>query len=597
MAAQGPQGPVILHTGRTNDIAQAFLQEGLAPGLEGARIVKREADLGESYPVGFGSSDCSCIFHLFRFEKDPGIPGSLGPLPKPGLGGEGPLTGKGAYLTFLLLILISWKNLPFPSQSPGTLFPEPSPGVRKGGKMRRRFTPFLFALGVFLSGTAVAQTTYTYWCDAVNGNDKNGGTTPKTAFKSISMGVSMLRKGDTLYILPGVYSVSKTKEQLPIFIGSGPAVQDNIKIIAPYGPKVTILDLEKGNYFPAIRFRSLAMGAKISGLQIRNANTSTPGYWDCAFRLGSTSGQQYAAIDVEIFNCMFVDLYLGITVWSHGGGGCKIHDNLFVNCKNYGIHYYGVTGNNGVNIYNNTFVNMQAPAVFIYSATTDKAVIVNNICYKGAKAGFESAITNAANQKLITFENNCSYGNNPNYKFAVGAPSASNLTVDPLFVSPKNGDWHLRPNSPLIEKGWIKDFSFYGTPDFYGNASLFDYDGDGAARPDIGCHEMSDVATTLSGTWAIGQTVTLNHKGPAGFMAIDFMSRSYPGLGLPVIGSFITDPLKLLPIFLVGGSTAPQKLALPNNPFLVGVPVYIQSLYVRVDLKVAKAGNLLFELF
>ncbi len=463
--------------------------------------------------------------------------------------------------------------------------------------MKTRTILHLFALSLFLGGALAAQTHYTYWCDAKNGSDKNGGTTPKTAFKSITMGVSMLRKGDTLYILPGVYSVSKTNEQLPIFIGSGPQNQDDIKIIAPYGPEVTILDLENGTYFPAIRFRSLAMNAKISGLQIRNANTTNPGYWDCAFRLGSTSGGQWAAINVEIFNCKFVNLYLGITVWSHGGGGCRIHDNLFVNCANYGIHYFGVSGNKGVYIYNNTFVNMQAPAVYIYPSTSDKAVIVNNICYKGTKAGFKSGITNAANQKLITFECNDSFGNNPNYLFAVGKPSASNLSVDPLFVDPKKGDWRLRPNSPLVEKGWIRDYSLYGTPDYFGNASLVDYDGDGLARPDIGCHELSDVLTTLSGTWGVGRTVTLNHKGPAGYMAIDFMSRSYPGIGLPVIGSFICDPMGLLPFFIVGGSTAPQKISIPNDPYLVGTPIYIQTLYPRVDLKVAKAGNLLFQVF
>ncbi len=48
VAVEGREGPVILHTGRTNDIAQALLLENLVPGLEGARIVKREAPLGRS---------------------------------------------------------------------------------------------------------------------------------------------------------------------------------------------------------------------------------------------------------------------------------------------------------------------------------------------------------------------------------------------------------------------------------------------------------------------------------------------------------------------------------------------------------------------
>ena len=35
--------PVMVHTLRTNDLAQVLLEKNLVPGLEGARIVKREA--------------------------------------------------------------------------------------------------------------------------------------------------------------------------------------------------------------------------------------------------------------------------------------------------------------------------------------------------------------------------------------------------------------------------------------------------------------------------------------------------------------------------------------------------------------------------
>ncbi len=40
--------PVLLHTQRTNDIAQYLIQRGLVPGLEGARILKREVKKGPS---------------------------------------------------------------------------------------------------------------------------------------------------------------------------------------------------------------------------------------------------------------------------------------------------------------------------------------------------------------------------------------------------------------------------------------------------------------------------------------------------------------------------------------------------------------------
>lgn len=64
-----------------------------------------------------------------------------------------------------------------------------------------------------------------------------------------------------------------------------------------------------------------------------------------------------------------------------------------------------------------------------------------------------------------------------------------NISVDPLFVDPANGDYHLRPNSPSIDAG---DNSAPDIPatDFDGDPRILDGDGDGTATIDMGADEV-----------------------------------------------------------------------------------------------------------
>jgi len=63
-----------------------------------------------------------------------------------------------------------------------------------------------------------------------------------------------------------------------------------------------------------------------------------------------------------------------------------------------------------------------------------------------------------------------------------------NLNVDPAFVDPAAGDYHLRATSPVTDKGVLTAASL----DRDGN-QRFDADKDGTAQPDMGAYELVDV--------------------------------------------------------------------------------------------------------
>ncbi len=453
--------------------------------------------------------------------------------------------------------------------------------------MSARKLIFLSAVFSFFAAVLPAQTSY--WVDANKGSDTNPGTYAKP-FKSITKGVATLSKGDTLFILPGVYSKTKTGEVFPIRIGGGSVDQTKVRIIALYGPAVTILDGEGkvGSYM--VRFYNLGAGSKLWGLQIANS-LSTPGWWDIAVRLGSPSGGSFATHDVEVAGCIFNKVNRGVVIWSKSGGNNLVHDNLFINTMNDAINHFGDPSEKPSSIFNNTIINAKTLAVLEDGATT-QGLLANNIAFGSPDRGI--VIDTTATKLLV--ENNDSYGNKRNYVTKVSL-SKSNLSIDPLFVDPSKGDFHLKTGSPLIGKGWMGDLSLFRTPDLFGGARVFDFNGDGKALVDIGCHEVSDVLTWQTGNWAPSGTVTVHHKGPVAYMAIDFFGLEAPGLTLPGLGTFLLDPSFLLPVTFTESPTGTYKITFPNDPYLSGgIRVFLQSVYVSPKF-VSKPSNIDLGIF
>jgi hypothetical protein len=119
-----------------------------------------------------------------------------------------------------------------------------------------------------------------------------------------------------------------------------------------------------------------------------------------------------------------------------------------------------------------------------------------------------------------------------------GVPGTENLNMEPLFVDPVAGDYHLQAGSPCIDAG---DPSYWepGAVDLDGQVRLWDGDGDGIIRVDMGMDEF--------GSFAPGD---LNCDGTVDFRDINpfvqYLSNNdqwlaaYPGCA-PLVGDINGD--------------------------------------------------------
>jgi hypothetical protein len=130
-----------------------------------------------------------------------------------------------------------------------------------------------------------------------------------------------------------------------------------------------------------------------------------------------------------------------------------------------------------------------------------------------------------------TFSHNDAYsiGSNSSgfFGFCV-ADSSGNFSVDPLFLSAANNDFHVSSSSPTVDAG---DNSASGLPttDFDNNPRISDGNGDAEATVDLGAYELvSTSAATLNpsdltfpssavGSPSSPQTVTLTSSGSTPF--------------------------------------------------------------------------------
>ncbi|MCA9428642.1 MAG: hypothetical protein KC994_26425 [Candidatus Omnitrophica bacterium] len=78
-----------------------------------------------------------------------------------------------------------------------------------------------------------------------------------------------------------------------------------------------------------------------------------------------------------------------------------------------------------------------------------------------------------------------------------GHPGEGNLDLDPLFLDPENGNFHLSPDSPAIDSATSTSLEF----DLDGNRRPVDVIGvghDGDSAFDIGCYEFQLMRSDLN---------------------------------------------------------------------------------------------------
>jgi Big-like domain-containing protein len=188
----------------------------------------------------------------------------------------------------------------------------------------------------------------------------------------------------------------------------------------------------------------------------------------------------------------------GNSVGGRGGGiwlvlvtDAVIVQNLITGNQAYeGGGIYWIVGNPGARLVNNTITDNDAPSngSGLYINGVDvRTELTNNIIV--AKPG-QSALYCGGIDPTIRFNNIFSAGGlaySGNCSSRTG--TNGNISADPLFANPTQGDYHLQQGSPSIDAGYNQAPNLPDT-DIDGNPRILDGNGDGTATIDMGIDEF-----------------------------------------------------------------------------------------------------------
>jgi hypothetical protein len=139
------------------------------------------------------------------------------------------------------------------------------------------------------------------------------------------------------------------------------------------------------------------------------------------------------------------------------------------------------TANTGLAVYTTGFVAQSAFANDILAGT-------------GTAAAFYCDGTSDPTPASISFDDVWNGGTGPRFGGACSDQTgvSGNISTDPRFVDPAGGDYHLRPGSPVVDRG-----TNAGAPtvDIDGDQRPFDGNGDGIAVTDIGADEVTSAVS------------------------------------------------------------------------------------------------------
>ncbi|HUW12953.1 MAG TPA: right-handed parallel beta-helix repeat-containing protein [Anaerolineae bacterium] len=128
-------------------------------------------------------------------------------------------------------------------------------------------------------------------------------------------------------------------------------------------------------------------------------------------------------------------------------------------------------------IINNTIASNSAEAIQANQGT----VLARNNIILGNNGGIHDYLSGAT----VSSDHNAFWDNGWDYLNV--SPGPGDMSADPLLVDVSGGDYHLSPNSPVIDRGTS---TAAPSTDFDGQARPFDGDRDGAATVDIGADEV-----------------------------------------------------------------------------------------------------------
>lgn len=119
--------------------------------------------------------------------------------------------------------------------------------------------------------------------------------------------------------------------------------------------------------------------------------------------------------------------------------------------------------------------------------TTTATPQITNCCFWNNTPGIYSSCTNSWLGVNVTVNNN-----------GDSCDAYYNIQMDPLFVNPANGDFHIQQNSPCIDAGYNNSVTIQ--TDFDGNIRIWDGNNDSIPIIDIGVYEYgSSIYTNITG--------------------------------------------------------------------------------------------------
>ncbi len=149
-----------------------------------------------------------------------------------------------------------------------------------------------------------------------------------------------------------------------------------------------------------------------------------------------------------------------------------------------------------------------------------------------------------------------------------------NLNVDPQFVAPATGDYHLQGSSPCIGNGDVA-VAIATEKDWDEQPRLIDSTLSGTAAPEMGAFERPIWQMTVNGVSRLGATVTFQVNGAPGtsFYVLGALDGSF------YLGNYGMGLAGLSPLILVALPVGtPFSVTIPQDLNLLGLMAGIQTL-------------------
>jgi hypothetical protein len=463
-----------------------------------------------------------------------------------------------------------------------------------------------------------------YWVDSVNGNDAALGTSPATAWKTITHASTASVPDDLIHLAPGTYSTA-SGELFPLHFQRQSVVGDagSANTVIDSGGAVTIelYQVYQPHGGPPVPESSLT---QLTGVTARNASTFavistawlplTTGFSDV--RLENVSGMCFQAsagtpqapwsfqitLDHVDFSLAHSATLVGLNSVS-GVATLVATDCNFSNAAGDAVRSTSAFSVNAT--FDRCRFTHDVGGAFTVangahgytSATFRDCLLAHN------SSGFFQDSTDATTGSSVQFErstvaDNTTFGirnTSPQATTSIDGTIVVNNGVDvlapssttqfswisagnPLFVDPASDDYRLRFGSPCIDTGHVGSGS--GAPDLAQVVRPIDGDLDTSKRTDIGAFEFQPLRLLTSGH--IGSPLRLEMAGQAGGTTTVYFTRGAPTLPLGTpYGEFELNPSTFGTLLHSAVAPFPPvsfQRPIPNHAILIGQTFSFQAL-------------------